>query len=101
MKSVFAVATLFLAVSPLAFAARAQQPAQPQPQASSAPAASANPAAAIDPEKEADIRKLLELTGTKALVNQTIGNIMSLMQKSLMQANPDDPRGQGRYDRPV
>lgn len=94
MKSVYAVATLFLAVSSLALPARAQQSAQPQPQASSAPAASSNPASAIDPEKEADIRKLLELTGTKALFNQTIGNIMSLMQKSLMQANPDDPRGQ-------
>lgn len=94
MKSAFAVATLFFVVSLLALPTRARQSAQPQPQASYASAAVESPTPPIDPEKEADIRKLLELTGTKALFNQTIGNIMSLMQKSLMQANPDDPKGQ-------
>jgi hypothetical protein len=44
--------------------------------AASAPA----PAAPIDPAKEAEIRKLLEMTGTVKLVNQMLGQMMETLR---------------------
>lgn len=99
MKNVFAFAVLFCALSTFTFPVRAQQAASSfqsgAPSSSiGTPGMSASPTSAIDPEKEADIRKLLELANTKAMFNQTIGTMMSLIQKSLLQANPDDPKAQ-------
>jgi uncharacterized protein len=93
MKIPFAVTVLICVASPFATSLRAQQTVPSPPQATSAPVPGAN-AGAIDPEKEADIRKLLELSNTKAMFNQTIGTMMSLIQKSLLQSNPDDPKAQ-------
>jgi len=99
MKNVFAIAVLVCALSSFVFPTHAQQVAAPnQPQAlalsSGAAPATTSPSGAIDPEKEADIRKLLELANTKAMFNQTISTMMSLIQKSLLQSNPDDPKAQ-------
>lgn len=53
----------------------------------SAPAGAAGQQANMDPAKEADIRRLLELTGTKAVMNQMMDsmrqNIKPLMTNSL------------------
>jgi uncharacterized protein len=60
----------------------------PDPQASSA--SKANPAtqSKIDPAKEADIRKLLELVGTKALVSQTMESMSKSIKPLLTNSLP-------------
>ena len=59
----------------------------PDPQAS---ASKANPATQpkIDPAKEADIRKLLDLVGTKALVSQTIDSMSKSIKPLLTNSLP-------------
>src|SRR5580704_5224380 len=94
MKIALAITVLVCVASPFAMSLRAQQTVPVQPQATSVPSTGAIAAATIDPEKEADIRKLLELSNTKAMFNQTIGTMLSLIQKSLLQSNPDDPKAQ-------
>ncbi len=73
----------FLLFSCLAFAQGQSNPQQPagQPAAhQTVPAPAASPEhSKIDPAKEADIRRLLELAGTKALAVQTMDN----MEKSI------------------
>ena len=61
--------------------------------ASGAPAASAAKAgmaaqAKVDPAKEADIRKLLELAGTKALVSQTMESMSKSIKPLLTNSLP-------------
>ena len=53
-------------------------------------ASEANPAAQskIDPAKEADIRKLLDLVGTKALVSQTIDSMSKSIKPLLTNSLP-------------
>jgi uncharacterized protein len=60
----------------------------PDPQTSSA--SKVNPAtqSKIDPAKEADIRKLLELVGTKALVSQTMESMSKSIKPLLTNSLP-------------
>jgi hypothetical protein len=91
MKNVLA-ALSFSAVLAIAVSVSAQETAQVtvSPPSASTPSATV----AIDPAKEADIRKLLELTGAKAMFTQSVTTMTSLMQKSIVQANPDNPKVQ-------
>ena len=50
--------------------------------------ASAAAGAKIDPVKEADIRRLLELTGTKALVEQTMAEMTKSLKPTVMNSLP-------------
>jgi hypothetical protein len=60
------------------------------------PAAAQNPSKAvgaavkntIDPEKEADIRRLLEMTGAKNFVNRMIGDMMNNIKPLLINSLP-------------
>lgn len=91
MKRVLVIAFLLVYISTIASPVRARTN---QVQVSPSSAVTTSPAAPIDPEKEAAIRRLLELTGAKTMFEQTITTMTSLMQKSLMQANPDNPKVQ-------
>ncbi len=86
MKLLLCVASyLFLGSTAL----QAQTAAAPQgpPQQSAPPSAGSNDQKKIDPVKEADIRNLLKLTGTAALMEQSIEsmerNIKPIMAKAL------------------
>lgn len=86
-KFTFVVLVLFLALSPAFGQAAAQavsHPAQKSPGASADSAAQAK----IDPAKEADIRRLLELTGTKALMAQTMQSMADTIKPMLTQSLP-------------
>src|SRR5262245_61606994 len=60
----------------------------PDPQAASASKASSATQSKIDPAKEADIRKLLDLVGTKALVSQTIDSMSKSIKPLLTNSLP-------------
>jgi hypothetical protein len=82
----------FLAAIPLLaapFLTRAQSPARSQ-SAEAAPVAQSNPAPGtkLDPAKEADIRKLLDVAGTKALVAQTMDAMLKSMKPVLTHSLP-------------
>jgi len=59
----------------------------PDPQASASKASQAAQSK-IDPAKEADIRKLLDLVGTKALVSQTINSMSKSIKPLLTNSLP-------------
>jgi hypothetical protein len=84
-------ATVKTSVAIAVFCLLCSQAARPQagsqsPQTSQ-PKAGSTPALRIDPAKEADIRRLLDLTGAKAMASQTMsrmeGNIRPLLTSSL------------------
>jgi len=81
MRPCAVAAFLYLALMPgLAQSApKAQQPASSSP--------SAGPAK-IDPAKEADIRRLLDLTGVKALGTQMMGEMMDNVKPLLSNSLP-------------
>jgi len=87
MKILIAAALSFLVAAPAWAQARTGQPAE----STSAPAVQPK----IDPVKEADIRHLLDVTGTAALVQQVISgmeqNIKPLMASSLPAGEYRDP----------
>lgn len=60
----------------------------PDPQAASATKAGLATQPKIDPAKEADIRKLLDLVGTKALVSQTIDSMSKSIKPLLTNSLP-------------
>src|SRR5262249_33510500 len=60
----------------------------PAQQKSAAPAAAPAAAAKIDPAKEADIRKLLDLVGTKALAAQSIETMTKSIKPVLTNSLP-------------
>jgi uncharacterized protein len=78
MKRLLALATLLLLGSTVLRAQTAQAPQGPPQQNPPASAVSSGEKK-IDPVKEADIRKLLEVTGTMAMIEQT----MQEMEKSI------------------
>jgi hypothetical protein len=88
MKRKFSV---LAAILPLAapFLTWAQSPARSQ-SGQGAPVAEANlaPGAKLDPAKEADIRKLLDVAGTKALVAQTMDAMLKSMKPVLTNSLP-------------
>src|SRR3984893_16588461 len=60
---------------------------QQDPKAATAQGAP-TPALGIDPVKEADIRNLLEVVGTRQLANQAMQSMLSSMKPMLMNALP-------------
>ena len=64
----------------------ASQPGTPQ----GGPAAAGTPAglAGVDPAKEADIRRLLDVMGSQALMTQVMGNLETDMKPMLMKSLP-------------
>jgi len=60
----------------------------PDPQTASASKASAPAQGKVDPRKEADIRKLLDLVGTKALVSQTMDSMSKSIKPLLTNSLP-------------
>jgi hypothetical protein len=61
----------------------------PRPKAPSAhPAQAASTAAKIDPAKEADIRRLLEVTGAKTLVEQSMAEMSKSLKPTLANSLP-------------
>lgn len=54
------------------------------------PAAQGTPAAKIDPQKEADIRRLLEISGAKNNFNAMIANFSSLTRQNLEKRVPNE-----------
>lgn len=63
------------------------QPARNQPAAEAGPSASAN-SSGIDPAKEADIRRLLEVAGTKSLMSGLLNNMEQNMRPMLANSLP-------------
>lgn len=63
-------------------------PAQAAPATNSQDSAAASPPAKIDPAKEADIRKLLEVTGAKELALQTMGSMEKNIRPMLTASLP-------------
>lgn len=91
---VFAAVLLSLTISSFAFAqAQSFRPAEaPQstPKAAAPDAAAAAPAdtSGIDPAKEADIRRLLELSGAKSMMSATMNGMMKNLKPMLMNSFP-------------
>jgi len=56
--------------------------------------AQAAPQQKVDPAKEADIRRLLEVTGAKKLTEQVVAVMMEQIKPSLQKAFPQNERGQ-------
>jgi hypothetical protein len=71
------------------FLTRAQSPER-SPSGAGAPQAQPNPAASskVDPAKEADIRKLLDVVGTKTLVAQTMDVMIKSIKPALTNSLP-------------
>lgn len=90
MKNLAAIIALLFAGLASAAAQSAASPAAAQ-QSTTQPASSAAPAAAqnkIDPAKEADIRRLLEVTGTKALMTQMMQSMITGLKPMLINTLP-------------
>lgn len=92
MKLLAAVACLLLLTASAARAqSAAQQPASPpvaQQPAAQAPATPTAPTPKIDPAKEADIRRLLDLTGAKARALDAMNEMESSIRPLLLNALP-------------
>ena len=71
-----------------AYAQNAPSAAAKSPKSQTSSAASAAAQAKIDPAKEADIRKLLDLVGTKALVSQTMDSMSKSIKPLLTNSLP-------------
>ena len=91
MKNVLCGFAIFALIASTA-AGQAASPKSPSPQSSAqkADSSTAAPAATarIDPGKEADIRRLLELTGAKALVVQTMNDLSQSLKPVLTNSLP-------------
>jgi uncharacterized protein len=84
VKTIIAVFLLF--VSSALLAQTNDHPAQPSSQSSPAEAAPAK--TSIDPAKEADIRRLLEVTGAKALMFQRMASMEGTLRPLLVNSFP-------------
>jgi hypothetical protein len=67
---------------------RAQSPSEATPQ----------PSSSIDPQKEARIRELMDLTGTKNLGQELIDAGMQQFRSSVLDSQPDNPRAKQFVD---
>jgi hypothetical protein len=67
---------------------------KPRPGAATTPEASH----AVDPGKEADIRRLMEMTGSKSLGEQLMKSGMEQFRASVMDSQPDNPRAKQFVD---
>lgn len=89
MKNAITVAVLLvLGAVPAHAGNRPQASAKQAPAAKSAPAQAASAPAKIDPAKEADIRKLLDVTGAGNLALQTMTEMEKNMRPMLTSAFP-------------
>src|SRR6266704_3984426 len=89
MKILVALAWLVLLGSLCAQTqSQAQQPREQPVQQQSAPAAPASRQPKIDPGKEADIRRLLDLTGAGALATQTMNGMEKNIKPLLTSSFP-------------
>jgi len=89
----FLVASFTSAQTKSPRAPAAPPPAQTQAGAGSEPSTAA-PAPKIDPGKEADIRQLLDVAGTKALMSEVMGNMDKNLRPILTNSlPPGDYRG--------
>ena len=79
----FAAMVLFVMGTSLQ-AGQSQYQVGPVPPPTAAPAAQAK----IDPAKEADIRRLMEVTGTMALMQQVMDNVQKNLKPVLMNSFP-------------
>jgi hypothetical protein len=78
-----------------ALPARSQEPAPPAPKTAPQPAAPQIPVPPkIDPAKEASIRKLLDVIGIRASMEQTVKNMTDMSQASLARALPKNDNSQ-------
>src|ERR1700686_5061505 len=68
-----------------------EKPAPAQPAASSAPRS-------LDSGKEADIRKLMDLTGANSLGEQLMSAGMEQFRASVLDSQPDNPRAKQFVD---
>ncbi len=91
-RNIFAIATWLLGASLALGQASALNTSAPPPSAKKpAPASTATAttaSVAIDPAKEADIRRLLEVTGAKMLVEQTMGEMTKSLKPTLANSLP-------------
>ena len=93
----FAAMLVALAQAP-SFHVRAQEkPAAVKPAAPERPAGATAPRG-IDPAKEADIRKLMELTGANALGEQLMNAGMQQFRATVLDSQPDNPRAKEFVD---
>ena len=80
--------TLLLLLGCFSAQAQSAPPAQVAHQQSGTTPAPEAPQPKIDPEKEADIRQLMDVAGTKALMTQTMGTIEASIKPMLSSAFP-------------
>jgi len=80
-----------LGQTPSLYVVAQEKPAPAQPAASSAPRS-------LDPGKEADIRKLMDLTGANSLGEQLMSAGMEQFRASVLDSQPDNPRAKQFVD---
>jgi len=80
--------SLLLLFSFISAQAQSAPPVQTADQQSGTAASSQTPQPKIDPAKEADIRQLMEVAGTKALMAQMMGTMESSIKPMLSNAFP-------------
>jgi uncharacterized protein len=88
MKTLLGVAS-FLLLSTAALRAQPTAPPQGPPPQSAPSAAVSSDSKKIDPAKEADIRKLLEVTNATALMEQSIENMEKNIKPVMAKALPE------------
>jgi uncharacterized protein len=89
MKTLFAILGLFLfSVLPAQAQDKTPPPAQTTPPPSAAAPADQQPEKKLDPVKEADIRKMLDIVGAKATMQQAIDRLEKSIRPLMAQALP-------------
>jgi hypothetical protein len=90
MKAVLALVIIYIGTFLVAIQGASQNPVEAAPQ--SASPAQATPA--IDPAKEADIRSLMELIGTRDAIQESTGKGIEQFRENLVATVPNNDRGQ-------
>ncbi len=93
----FAIAAILLAGVPALAQTPPGQAAPPAP-ASQQAAAQTPPPAKVDPAKEADIRNLLEVSGSTKVGEDMVANSVEQLRASLQKSLPEGPQSQKIVD---
>ena len=95
MKALLALIIVYVGTFFLVIQGSSQNQVQAAPQgASSAQAASTQSNSKIDPVKEADIRSLMELVGTRDMVQDGANNAVEQSREKLLATVPNNDKGQ-------
>ena len=93
MKAVLALVIIYVGTFLVAIQGASQNSVQAAPQKAASQAV-AEQTAAIDPDKEADIRSLMELVGTRDMVQDGINTSTEQYREKLLATVPNNEKGQ-------